>query len=140
MKQAREKKGWSIDEAATQMELASITNRESYYDLEDHDGELTCCYSLNEISRICNLLEVPPKNLLCDKSFPQLKIEELVEKIKEFCDKNKISITQFEDMVGWRVETCLQNPRAALDEWNLDCLKAVSQKLGIDWQSVVCGL
>ncbi|MEJ0091277.1 MAG: helix-turn-helix transcriptional regulator [Limisphaerales bacterium] len=140
LKQARERKGWSIHEAATQIEGASITSRNSYYDIEQCDGEITSNCSLSEISRICNLLNIRPRDLFCDKTSPELTIEEVVAKINEHCAKNKIPISQFEDTIGWRVESCLSNPKTALEEWNFDCLKDICEELGIDWQQVISNL
>ncbi|HVU08365.1 MAG TPA: helix-turn-helix transcriptional regulator [Verrucomicrobiae bacterium] len=95
LKQAREKKGWSIHDAAIQVEIAGITNRDSYYDIEQHDSEITSTCSLNEILQICNLLEIRPRDLFCDETVSTFTIEEVIEKIKEHCVKNKISIAQF---------------------------------------------
>jgi hypothetical protein len=140
LKQAREKKGWSIDETATQMSAAGITSRNNYYDIEQCGGELTSNCSLGEISRICNLLNIHPRDLFCDEILSQLTIKEVVEKIKEYCAKNKISVNQFEDVVGWRVESCFSNPNTALEEWTLDCLKDICQELQINWQRVISSL
>ena len=138
--QAREKKGWSIDDAATQMSATGITSRNNYYDIEQFDDEMTGNCSLNNISRICNLLNIHPRDLFCGEMLSQLTLEEVIAKIKEHCAKNKISVSQFEDAAGWRVESCLSNPNAALEEWNLDCLKDVCRELQIDWQRVVSSL
>jgi transcriptional regulator with XRE-family HTH domain len=140
LKQAREKKGWSLDEAATQVSAAGITSRNNYYDIEQHDDEITMNCSLNEISRICNLLGIHPQDLFCDEILSKLTIEEVVAKIKEHCAKNKISVSQFEDAAGWRVESCLSNPKIMLDEWNLDCLKDICRELQINWQQVIFDL
>jgi DNA-binding XRE family transcriptional regulator len=139
LERAREKKGWSLDDAATHMSAAGIT-RNNYYDIEQYDDEITMCCSLNEISRICNLLNIHPRDLFCDEILSKLTIEEVVAKIKEHCAKNKISVSQFEDAAGWRVESCLSNPKVALEEWNLDCLKGICRELQINWQQVISGL
>ena len=140
LKQARERKGWSEHEAADQVLFASITSRENYYDIEAHDGELTSCYSLNEICSLCQLFDIRPKDLFCTESVPPLPIEAVIGKIKEHCAQNGISIEQFEDKAGWCVESFLSNPIAALDKWNLDCLKAVCNELQIDWRGVISSL
>jgi transcriptional regulator with XRE-family HTH domain len=140
LKRAREKKGWSIDEAATQISAAGITNRNSYYDLEQIDGEIASNYSLNEITRICSLLNTHPRDLFFEEMLPALAIEEVVSKIREYCVKKKISIAQFEDAVGWRVESCLSKPNTALKEWNLVCLQDICRELQVDWRRVISGL
>jgi hypothetical protein len=142
LRQAREKKGWTIDEAATQAAavLTEINSWADYYDIEQHDGDLTRCYSLNEVSSICKFLDIHPRDLFCAENTPPVAIESVIEKIKDHCAQNGISIEQFEDKAGWEVHACLSNRRAALEEWNLDCLKAVCRELEMDWHGVVASL
>jgi transcriptional regulator with XRE-family HTH domain len=140
LRQARERKGWSIHEAATHVADNSITSRENYYDIEQHEGDLTSCCSLNEITRISKLLDVHPRDLFCDEKRAAVSIKDVIEKIKGQCVEKKMSINEFEDIAGWRVESCLSNPAKALDEWNIDCLIDVSHELNIDWRCVIAGL
>ena len=137
---ARERKGWSVHKAATQVEANFITNRASYYDIELCDGDLTSCCSLNQIVRICKLLNIHPSDLFCDEKPAAISISDAIEKIKTHCADKKISICEFENIAGWRVESCLNNPANALYEWGIDCLIDVCRELQIDWRCVITGL
>jgi transcriptional regulator with XRE-family HTH domain len=127
LRQARERKGWSIHEAAIQIAANSITSRANYYDIEQCEDDLTSCCSLNEILRVCKLLDIHPRDLFCDEKPAAISISDVIEKIKGHCAEKKISINEFEDIAGWRVGSCLTNPAKALDEWNIDCLIDVSR-------------
>ncbi len=140
LRQARERKGWSIHEAATQVADNSITSRANYYDIEQCEGDLTGCCSLNEVSRISKLLNVRPSDLFCDEKPVAISISDVVKNIQKHCAEKKIPINEFEDIVGWRVEGSLTNPAKALNEWNIDCLMNVCRELNIDWRSVIAGL
>ena len=95
---------------------------------------------MNEISRISKLLDVHPRDLLCDEKPVAISISDVVKNIQKHCTEKKIPINKFEDIVGWRVEGCLTNPTKALNEWNIDCLMDVSRELNIDWRCVIAGL
>ena len=140
LRQARERKGWSIHEAATQVAANSITSRANYYDIEQCEGDLTSCCSLNEILRICKLLDIHPGDLFCKGNPAVISILDVIRRIQTQCVEKKISIGKFEDLVGWRVESCLTNPTKALNEWNIDCLIDVCKELNIDWRCVIAGL
>jgi hypothetical protein len=140
LKQARERKGWSIHEAATQVAANSVASRANYYDIEQCEGDLTGCYSLDEILRIGKLPEIHPHDLFGDEITAVISISDVIEKIQRHCAERKITINEFEDIAGWRVESCLTNPTKALDEWNIDCLIDVSCELNIDWRCVIAGL
>jgi len=138
--QARERKGWPIHEAAWQAESAGIMTRNNYYDIEQCEGALTENCSLAQLVRICNLLDIHPRDLFCEEPVPPLPVETVVQAIKDHCAEKKITVAGFEDTVGWLVESCLDDPRNALREWNVDCLKDLCGELGIDWKRVITGL
>jgi len=140
LSQARERTGWSIHEAATQVADNSITSRANYYDIEQCEGDLTGCCSLNEVSRISKLLEVHPRDLFCNEKPVAISISDMIKNMQKHCAERKIPIYEFEDIVGWRVEGCLTNPVKALNEWNIDCLMGVCRELNIDWRCVIAGL
>ncbi len=140
LRRAREQKGWTEHETAAQMELVSA----NYYDIEGIDGNLTYNYSLNEILRICAVLDIHPRDLFCDQpalsNSTRVTIVEVIDGIKNHCAANSISVIEFEDIAGWRVENCLTKPTAALDEWNIDCLMDVCRETRVDWRAVITGL
>ncbi|HZQ48616.1 MAG TPA: hypothetical protein VFC07_16480, partial [Verrucomicrobiae bacterium] len=67
-----ERKGLTIHEAAASM--PPIVSRASYYDIELCEGDFTCCYTLNEIKRVCGQLDIHPRDLFCDVSSPATSI------------------------------------------------------------------
>lgn len=138
LRNARERKGLTIHEAAASM--PPIVSRASYYDIELCEADFTDCYSLNVIKYVCEQLDIHPRDLFCDESFPAMSISEVIEGIKKHCAENKPSIGEFGDIVGWRLESYLANSANALEEWNIDCLIDVSRELGIDWRGVISGL
>jgi len=136
---ARERKGMSQHEAADLMAFF-LGGRGAYYDIEEHEHDFTYCYSLNEIKRVCKQLDIHTRDLFCENTSVELSISEVIEIIKRHCVGTKVSISEFEDIAGWELESCLENPPKALDEWNVDCLIDVSRELKIDWRCVIAGL
>lgn len=135
LRDARERKGLTIHEAARLID--SIGH---YYDIEEHEHDFTGCYSLNQITEVCKILGIHPRDLFCDKIPASTLISEVVDRIKTHCTEKRISIGEFEEIAGWRVENCLTNPAKALEEWGVDCLMDVCRELNIDWHCVIAGL
>ena len=140
LKQARERKGWSIHEAAWQAEATSIVSRNAYYDAELCEGDLMESCSLNQVIRLCGLLGIKPCDLFCEGSEKPLTLEEVARAVRQYCLKHELPLLEFENQVGWRLETVLENPKSALAEWNIDCLKDVCDMVGVDWKRVLMGL
>jgi DNA-binding XRE family transcriptional regulator len=138
LRQARERRGLTQHQAAATIDYPFGDS--AYYDIENCDYDLTSCYCLNEIKRICEFLGIHPKDLFCDETTLPIPISEVVEKIKTHCTQLKLSIDAFEDIAGWKLESCYADPSNALKEWNVDCLIDVSRELGIDWRRVIAGL
>jgi transcriptional regulator with XRE-family HTH domain len=136
---ARERKGLTKHEAA-QLIGTIVGSDSNYYDIEENDRDFTYCYSLDEITKVCEKLDLHPRNLFCDKTLAAISILEVVERIKTHCIKKKISIGEFENIAGWKLEGCLSNPADALDNWNIDCLIDISRELQIDWRCVIASL
>jgi transcriptional regulator with XRE-family HTH domain len=134
LRDARERKGLTIHEAA------KLINNSNYYDIEEHDRSFTYSYSLNEITKVCEKLGIHPRDLFCDKNSVPISLSQVVEKIKTHCIEKKLSIGEFENIAGWKLESCISNPANALDDWNIDCLIDVSRELRIDWRCVIAGL
>ena len=108
-----------------------------YYDLETH-GDLTSTVSLARLHKICGIVHVQPRTLFSD-SPPRdvVSLTKVFQGIKELCRTEEMTISQFEIDVGWGVQECLDDPDAALDKWNVDCLKDICSKLRIDWLTVL---
>jgi hypothetical protein len=135
LRNAREQKGLTIHEAAQ-----SIISIGQYYDIEECERDFTYCYSLIEITEVCKILGIHPRDLFCDTISASTSISEIIDRIKTHCTEKQISIGEFEDITGWQVENCLTNPAKALEEWDVDCLMDVCRELDIDWRCVIAGL
>ena len=114
-------------------------NRPSYYDLETCQDELTMTISLRELKRLCEALQIPAINLFADR--PQSEAErispkELAGRIEQYVQLHTMSISEFENKVGFEIEECLKRPDGVLD-WNIDCLRAVCGELGLDWHAAL---
>jgi DNA-binding XRE family transcriptional regulator len=133
--QARERNKLSQREAANLMPFQVGVS--GYYDIESRDGDLTYCYSLNEVVEICKVLDIHPRDLFCDHPFPVVSISQVMERIRAHCREHKLSVTEFESVAGWLVESCLDNHAKALNAWNVDCLVDVCRELEIDWRCVI---
>jgi len=138
--QAREEKGWSIHETAWRMEEAAIASRSNYYDIEQCAEELTENCPLAKVSRICQSLGIRPRDLFCLETTNEMTVDDVVRAIRVHCIKNQIPFQKFEDTVGWRVESCLDDPKNALREWSIVALKDICDALDIDWCGIVAGL
>jgi len=133
LKQTREKNGKTPHEVAKLAGLSSPT----YYDLENCAGDLTMTISLLELSRIASVLGVPSRGFFSDHNSTHfISAQELSDRIKTYLASSKETITEFEDKVGFVIEPALSNPSEVLN-WNVDCLRSVCLKLGIDWLSAL---
>lgn len=66
----------------------------------------------------------------------QLSFIELSVRIKRHIDSQTLTVAEFEEKVGWAVESALSNP----DEFwrvTLQCLIDICAELQIDWLTVV---
>ena len=136
LRDARERKGLTEHQAAALMKIGSA----AYYDLEAFEGDITGCYSLNEILLICKSLDLRPRELFFDVPVLPLSIDEVISQIARHCSEKSISIAEFEDIAGWRIASCLANPRVALDEWCVDCLMDICRESGVEWSRAIAGL
>ena len=134
LRDARERKGLTIHEAADLIGLIG-----HYYDIEEHERDFTR-YSLIEITEVCKILSIHPRDLFCDKATAPISISEVIDKIKTHCAEKRISTAEFEDIAGWRIANCLTNPAKALEEWGVDCLIDICRELNTDWHCVIAGL
>lgn len=129
LKQAREAAGKTPEEVA---ELAEITIN-TYYDFEQCEGDLNIVVSLSELSKISSALGIRTRFLFEGKSDgKQISPSQLASQIKRHLEKTDMSITDFEDRVGFTVALAIENPSEILN-WNVDCLRFVSAEIGVSW-------
>jgi len=108
----------------------------SYYDLEGFETELSTSVSLGDIARLEDILNFDVREAFSGWSGrPELTLEGLSDAIKKHLREVNLTVNEFEDAIGWEVDSILANPHSALD-WNLDCLRDICRTLGIRWESI----
>jgi transcriptional regulator with XRE-family HTH domain len=108
----------------------------SYYDLEGFESELPTSVSLGEIARLEDILNFDVREAFSAWSGrPEVTLDGLSDAIKKHLQEVKLTVNEFENAIGWEIDSMLANPHSALD-WNLDCLRDVCKTLGIPWESI----
>jgi len=136
-REARERAGLSADEMAGRCDLSIA----QLWDIESFEGDLTSCYSPNELRRFCQILGIRPVELfggeISERAVPAT---ELAQRIHEECRSRGITLEQFEDAVGWRLSKCIQPPEMLLEDLSIDGLQWLGRELRIDWRRVLLSL
>ena len=129
--QIRESKGESVEQIAAK---AGITSQR-YYDLEEGEGEVNMAISLGEISRVAAVLGVPTWQVFDDEPLREKSVSlgELVEKLKAHLETTGLTISEFEDRVGFALSKSIFDP-SEIQKWNVDCLRSVCKEIEIDWR------
>jgi transcriptional regulator with XRE-family HTH domain len=112
-----------------------VGNTSTYYDLENHDGELYSVPSLRELSRLCFALGTKVRDLFDDRTNvePAISPEQLLSEAKEYLSQNRLSIAEFEDRIGFEIGPSLNDTSNVMD-WNVDFLRWLCRELGLDWR------
>jgi transcriptional regulator with XRE-family HTH domain len=133
----RERAGLSHDEAAVQMGISSP----SVWDVESHEDELSSCYSPSELRRFAGVLGVRPVDFFGAQTLESpVSATELVRLIYDQCRSRGASLEQFDDVVGWRLNACVEPPERLLEDISIDSLQWLCRELGIDWHRVILSL
>ena len=130
LKAIREQSGKLPAEIAAQAEISLA----SYCDCEQGD-DLKDVISLRELQKICSALGIQPVELFSNQrpeTTGSISFDEIVSGIKAFLEREKISLPEFEDMFGFRMEAVLRDS-SEIWEWSVDWLQQVSKTIGIDW-------
>lgn len=130
-KRVREATGKSPQDIAALVGMPIHAN----YDLEECEGELNRQASIGDLSKLASVLGIPTRLIFDDEDEKQPSIlpNELCARIKEHLHANRMSVTEFEDRVGFVIEPSLRDPSMVLN-WNVDCLRFVCAELGVDWR------
>jgi len=116
-------------------------NSPSIWDIEEIAGELTSCYSPQEIQQFCRVLGIRPIELFADTiADPPVSAGELVQRIRAECRSRDVTLEQFEDVVGWRLSACIEPPDHLLEDMTVDGLQWLCRELRIDWRRVFLSL
>jgi len=130
-KEARERAGLSIDEVA----IRSGTESLSIFDLEGFEGGLTRGYSSKEVLHLCQAVGIHPIELFADIiSESAISADELIRRIRDECSSRGVTLEQFEDIVGWSLSGCMDEPELLLEGINIDGLQWLCRELKIDWR------
>jgi transcriptional regulator with XRE-family HTH domain len=133
IKGIRESRGLSFDEVAKNVGLSW----NEYFDLELHADEVLMCISLGQLAALGRVLGVAPSVLLTkeetsDHPLARLSRSDLSARIQAFIDGAGISLSEFEEQVGWEIAQALYDSDEILD-WNVDCLSDVCSAIGVNW-------
>ena len=132
IRQLRERLGKSHAQVAAAIGI----NLPWYYDVEDHDDEVTTTLSLRQVYRLAGALGVTMRQLLAtgddfEKVSPErLTLADIAYQVQSKADVK--GIVPVEDAVGWRLDHFLKDPASAWDE-PADFLRCVCEFLGLDW-------
>jgi len=133
----RERAGLSHDEMAIGCEISSSC----IWDIEAHDDELSSCYSPKQVLQLCEKLGIRPIELFgFASSGSPVTATDLVRLIHEQCRLRGLTLEQFEDVVGWRLQDCIEPPERLLEDMTVDGLQWLCRELGIDWLRVIVSL
>jgi hypothetical protein len=103
------------------------------YDLEAYERQLNRQMSLAELSKLSSVLGVRSKTIFDDRETGQsISHEQLIAKIQDYLAKTRMSLSEFEDRVGFVMEPALRDSAEVL-KWNVDCLRFVCKEIRIDW-------
>ena len=136
IRQKRIAAGKSEEEMA---ELIGI-NLPSYFDLESYDDEVVDCLSLTELRKMYRALNMTPADLFSEEArgsdvAGHLSFAEFIEKVRSHIEAHGMTVPEFEDKVGWGLESLLNDPEE-IWERNVQFLKDVCVELGINWLRV----
>jgi hypothetical protein len=108
------------------------------WDIESNDGDLTCCYSPRQLGQFCRVLGASPAELFgAEAPDSSISSAELVRLIHEQCHLRKVTLSEFEDIVGWRLSACMDPSDRLLEDMTVDGLRWLCRELGIDWQRAI---
>ena len=130
-REARERLGLTPDQVAAQSGVSDA----GIWDIEDYEGDLTCCYSPRDVQKFCRVLCIRPAELFGGEiSEAAITVDELVGRIHEECRLRCITLEQFEDAVGWRLSACIDPPEKLLEDMSVDGLQWLCRELRIEWR------
>jgi hypothetical protein len=137
---AREQAGKSVGEMAALVDLTY----ESYCDLERFDDEVFTCISIKQFALLCHALDMSPRAFFSEEQGEGTGLsrwEELARAIRTHLEAQQITLSEFEDRVGWDVSALLEKPdELATDRYNIDSLRDICCELGVNWVSTLSAI
>lgn len=127
----------------SEREMAELMNIsvESYFDLEAYNDEVLDCISIYELRKMSSAFGVTPVEVLTTVSKTEdkavhISYVELVERIKKHLETQQMTAAEFEDKVGWYIESLFDNPQE-IEERCVQFLIDVCDELQINWLAAV---
>src|SRR5439155_1721673 len=116
LKSARERSRKSPAEIASEAGI-SVS---SYYDLENSD-DLSNAISLLKLKKVAKALGIRVRSLFGNDQLaaPEIRPDDLVQRLEAYLRETGISISEFEDRVGFTISPVLDDPLEFLG-WNVD--------------------
>lgn len=127
--------GKTREEVARHLDI----NESWYDDLERRDDELVSTLSLFQAIELAACLGVRLPQLLDSRTSPDstIGLVKLPDVIRNHLVSNKLSLAQFEELVGWELEDFLKSPIKVAAEAPILFLRDLAGHLGMDWLSLV---
>ena len=111
----------------------------SYYDLE-HFDDLYHCLTLKQVMKLVSCLNIKPHVLFGDAEIRVFTPEELLGAIQSNLVKKAVSLSDFEELIGWDIREFLNCPLAGAKNWNIDCARDVCDAVNLNWRALFYGL
>jgi hypothetical protein len=114
-------------------------SKPEYQDLESYDDETEICLSLRQVRKVGRVPGADPVWLLTGAPAPPLRplsLREVVEAIRDYLGRHRMTPAACEELVGWGVSDALDDWQVAWD-WNVDGLRDICGLLGLDYRAVL---
>jgi transcriptional regulator with XRE-family HTH domain len=133
-----DKAGLSDAEVAARLDSKRSPGMMGIWDLAAYDEELPTVTSIEDALRLANILGVSLRELLQPghARVPVVSFVELTLLIKKKLEQDHLKLSEFEDLVGWRLEQFMADPNSAFDE-PIIFLEWLCRELGIDLLTVI---
>lgn len=133
---AREARGLTQDDVAARWgEPPSM-----YWDLELYDDEAFTVVSVEQLRRLAAVLGTSVSVLLFDdepsSEVAGVSYEEVITRLRERMAKDRVSVEQLGDQIGWELQPLLDDP-GALGDLPVYALRSICRAAGVDWVGVL---
>ena len=114
----------------------------NYDDLELYDDELFHVPSIQAIRDMCSLLRIPPIELCAPENahidtVKRVEYKQLVDIVTNHMVANSMSLMDFENAIGWKLEQFFEGEESFLEHYNISFLVDLSSRLRLNWLSLL---
>ena len=112
----------------------------SYRDLEGFEEQFLIALPIGSLKRISDFLNIRLADLFSTKCYDQpITFDSLANLVRKSISAKYGNLAALEDVVGWRLEPFLADPRSAMDE-PIEFIQEVSKAVGVSWSCVLDAL